>query len=108
MQIKKLEQELGVYIFERFQKSVLVTQIGQQIIDKAQELLNLSNDIKNLSTNFQQPKQQLFKIGIFPTLAQYLLLPLIHTMQQEHETIQIYPVEEKSKRPINSALYIYR
>ncbi|WP_440651700.1 LysR family transcriptional regulator [Cysteiniphilum sp. 19S12-1] len=63
MQIKKLEDELGVAIFERFQKSVLVTAIGQQIIDKAQSLLTIAQDIRDLAAMHNKTEDLLFKIA---------------------------------------------
>ncbi|WP_440994446.1 LysR substrate-binding domain-containing protein [Cysteiniphilum litorale] len=96
MQIKKLEDELGVAIFERFQKSVLVTAIGQQIIDKAQSLLTIVQDIKDLAATHNKTEDLLFRIGLFPTLAHYLLPQLIHTTLADKSPIKIYPIEEKS------------
>ncbi|WP_119342815.1 LysR substrate-binding domain-containing protein [Facilibium subflavum] len=101
MQIKKLEDELGVNIFERFQKTVLVTPEGSVLIEKMQALLNIAKDIKHTAESFRQKDAQLFKIGLFPTLAQYLLPPLIKAIQQTHSDIQIYPVEEKTDVLLN-------
>lgn len=54
MQVKKLEDELGVAIFERFQKNILITPAGEVIIEKARELLNTAKDIKNTAELFQK------------------------------------------------------
>ncbi len=96
MQVKKLEEELGVAIFERFQKSIFVTPIGEEIIAKAQGLLTLAQDIKRAANLYNKEEAKLFKVGLFPTLAQYLLPGLIRISQQEKSTVNIYPIEEKT------------
>ena len=47
MQIQKLENELGVKIFERNNKNILITEIGQKIINKAKVIDLLRNDFIN-------------------------------------------------------------
>lgn len=96
MQVKKLEDELGVAIFERFQKNILITPAGEVIIEKARELLNTAKDIKNTAELFQKKDKHQFKIGIFPTLSQYILPPLIRLTQDEQTKLKIYPLEDKT------------
>ena len=96
MQVKKLEDELGVAIFERFQKRVLITEVGEQILEKAQDLLTVAQDIKALAATHNKKEDLLFKIGVFPTLAQYLLPQLIHSAHSMKSPIKLYPIEEKT------------
>jgi LysR family transcriptional regulator, hydrogen peroxide-inducible genes activator len=74
--IKKLEEELGLSLFERSRSSVTVTSIGQLIINQANVVLDEAEKIKELS---QQGDGQLgypFSLGLIYSIAPYLL-PLI-------------------------------
>lgn len=75
--IKKLEDELGVILFERRKQDVLVTPIGKQIICIAEEILERSKDIKQISKESQGNLSTELKIGAIYTIAPYLLPKLI-------------------------------
>jgi len=95
-QLKKMEEQLGVQIFERGKKQVIITSIGQQIIDKAQELLNTHNQIKQTAKQFSDPLSGELKIGVFPTLAPYILPIITPQIKDNYPKLQLYIVEEKS------------
>jgi LysR family hydrogen peroxide-inducible transcriptional activator len=73
MQIHKLEEELGVKIFDRSKQPVITTEAGAAIVDQARKILSERNVINEI---IQQKKGVLtgeLRIGIIPTLAPYLL-----------------------------------
>lgn len=80
--IKKLEEELGVTLFERRKQDVLVTPIGKQIIAIAEEILERSNDIKQIAKEEQGDYSSELKIGAIYTIAPYLLPKLIPEFQK--------------------------
>ena len=69
MQIKKLEESLGIKIFERNNKRILITPIGQQVIDTAQTILQQIEQLQNLCESAQNPLAGDLVLGAFPTLA---------------------------------------
>jgi LysR family hydrogen peroxide-inducible transcriptional activator len=75
--IKKLEEELGVTLFERRKQDVLITPIGKKIITLAEEILERSKDIKQISKEAQGHLTTELKIGVIYTIAPYLLPKLI-------------------------------
>lgn len=75
--IKKLEDELGVILFERRKQDVLVTPVGKQIISIAEEILERSKDIKQIAKEAQGDLTTELKIGAIYTIAPYLLPKLI-------------------------------
>jgi len=75
--IKKLEDELGVILFERRKQDVLITPVGQKIIRIAEEILDRSKDIKQLAKETQGDLTSELKIGAIYTIAPYLLPKLI-------------------------------
>lgn len=85
MQIKKLEEELGVLIFDRSKKPVYTTDIGKQIIMQSRLSIREVYRVKELVQESREDYQGDFKVGIIPTLSPYLL-PLFIT-----EFIQKYP-----------------
>ncbi|WP_319380578.1 hydrogen peroxide-inducible genes activator [Thiomicrorhabdus sp.] len=75
--IKKLEEELGVIIFERRKQDVLITPIGEKIIKIAEEILERSQMIKEIAQESQEDMTAELKIGAIYTVAPYLLPKLI-------------------------------
>jgi len=75
--IKKLEDELGVILFERRKQDVLITPVGQKIIRIAEEILESSKEIKQIAKETQGDLISELKIGAIYTIAPYLLPKLI-------------------------------
>tara|TARA_A100000164_G_scaffold226075_1_gene200406 strand:+ start:43 stop:975 length:933 start_codon:yes stop_codon:yes gene_type:complete len=75
--IKKLEEELGVPIFERKSNEISVTNLGSQIIDKAEFILEQISIIKNLSKKNKDPLVGNIKVGVIHTIAPYLLPKMV-------------------------------
>ena len=96
MQVKKLEESLGVKIFERNNKRVLITDVGQSIIATAKHILQEVDLIKEISTNAKNPLAGNFKLGAFPTLASYILPSLVPLIKEQLPHIRLILVEEKT------------
>ena len=75
-QIKKLEEELGVVIFERTNRSVQITPVGQDIVAHARQMMEQADAIEQLAKTYQDPLTGPLRIGAIPTLSPYLM-PLI-------------------------------
>ena len=75
--IKKLEDELGVAIFERGSSEVTVTQIGAQIITQAEHVLEQTAFIKNIANQNKDPLVGPLRVGVIYTIAPYLLPQLV-------------------------------
>jgi len=78
--IKKLEDELGVAIFERGGIEVSVTPIGLQIVAQAEHVLEQTASIKSIAKQNKDPLVGPLRLGIIYTIAPYLLPQLVHTM----------------------------
>jgi len=73
MQIKKMEEELDVLIFDRSKQPVLPTMAGKEIIAQAKKILE---EAKKLEIVARETKEQIsgeLRIGVIPTIAPYLL-----------------------------------
>ncbi|TCW33647.1 hydrogen peroxide-inducible genes activator [Gulbenkiania mobilis] len=79
--IKKLEDELGVTLFERGGPEVAVTEIGERIIEQAQRVLEEADAIKRLAGEHQNELVGPLKLGVIFTVGPYLLPKLIPALR---------------------------
>ncbi len=75
--IKKLEEELGVSIFERGGTEVAITPIGQRIVSQAQKVLEASAYIKEIARQGHDPLDGPLRVGVIHTIGPYLLPKLV-------------------------------
>lgn len=78
--IKKLEDELGVVIFERGGTEISTTPLGAQIVAQAERVLEQTASIKEIAKQNKDPLAGQFRLGIIYTIAPYLLPQLVKTM----------------------------
>jgi LysR family hydrogen peroxide-inducible transcriptional activator len=91
--IKKLEEELGVQLFERRASDVTVTPVGQQVVEQAQRALEAAAGVKHVA---QQGKDQLagpLRIGAIHTIGPYLFPELIPVLRKQAPKMPLF-VEE--------------
>ena len=77
--IRKLEDELGVTLFERGGTEVGVTAIGQRIVTQAQKVLEESASIKEIARQGHDPLAGPLRVGVIHTIGPYLLPRLVPT-----------------------------
>ena len=73
MQIQKLEDQLGILIFDRSKHPVVPTEIGGAIISQARLILSDASRIKEIIDQEKGILSGTLRIGILPTLSPYLL-----------------------------------
>ncbi len=78
MQIKKVEEELNVLLFDRSKKPVMTTEMGIQVINQARIILQEAERIPEIIQNQKDEIKGELHVGIIPTLSPYLL-PLFIT-----------------------------
>lgn len=93
MQIKKLEDDLGVILFDRTRQPVVPTDIGARLIEQAREVLNSTGRIKEIISEDKTNVGGTLRIGIIPTLAPYLLPIFIGDYIRKYPNVKI-EVEE--------------
>ncbi len=93
MQIHKLEEELGVIIFDRTKKPIKATSIGMEIIDQARHNLRGIDRIKDIVREQSKEIKGHLHIGIIPTLAPYLLPLFITSFLEKYPQVSL-SVEE--------------
>ena len=79
--VKKLEDELGVTLFERRAAEVTVTEIGEKIVEQSQRVLEQANAVKDIAKQGKDPLAGPLKVGVIFTIGPYLLprlIPILH------------------------------
>ncbi|MCK6618509.1 MAG: LysR substrate-binding domain-containing protein [Cyclobacteriaceae bacterium] len=89
MQIQKLEDELGVKLFDRTKQPVIPTEIGERIIAQARIVLREAGLIKSLIAEQQNTMAGEIRLGIIPTLAPYLLPELIKSIRGKYPQVAL-------------------
>lgn len=76
-QLKKLEETLGVILFERNNKTVMLTAIGRQCLQVAKAALLQVEELQKLARQSQDPLAGELRLGVIPTIAPYLLPKIV-------------------------------
>ena len=94
--VSEMENQLGVMIFERDNKKVLVTPIGEQILAKAREIKLQVEDLHNLSAGKQEPLSYPITIGVIPTIGPFLLPKVLPSVKKAFPRLSLKVVEATS------------
>jgi LysR family transcriptional regulator, hydrogen peroxide-inducible genes activator len=95
-QIAKLEDELGVQLFERGPRSATPTVNGRALIRQAQIVLDEVERLRALARAGQDPLQGPFHLGVIPTAGPYLLPLLLPVLRQRWSQLQLLLREEQT------------
>ena len=95
-QVRKLEEELGVQLVERAPRKVMLTPVGKEIAERARSVLNEIEQIRAVARRNINPAEGTLRLGIFPTLAPYLLPHVIPTLRKKFPKLTLQLAEEKT------------
>lgn len=93
-QLKKLEEELGVILFERTRRSVATTPQGESIVEQARRVLEQADALRQLARSCQDPLVGPLRMGVIPTLSPYLMPLLLKPLQKRFPQIKLVLSEE--------------
>ncbi|MBV7532782.1 hydrogen peroxide-inducible genes activator [Chitinophaga sp. sic0106] len=98
MQIQKLEDELGIKLFDRSKLPVVPTEIGTAVISQARIILKENARIREIIADQKKEVQGNLKVGIIPTLAPYLLPRILTGFMKKYPKVKLeiweYPTEQ--------------
>jgi LysR family hydrogen peroxide-inducible transcriptional activator len=104
--IHDLENILEVQLFERTKKKVLITETGQAVINKAQQILQTTQELVEIAAD-RVDGQKLsgnITLAVIPTIAPFLLPPLLARLRQDFPALQLY-LREAQTEPALEELY---
>ncbi len=103
MQIQKLEDELDILLFERSNRKVMLTRVGQQILASAQKAINAVEEMKAIAQAAQDPFAGDLYLGAFPTLASYYLPKVVLTLTEKLPKLKLF-LQESVTLDLQTAL----
>lgn len=98
MQIQKLEEELGVLLFDRSKHPVKPTAIGSKIIEQARNVVNESHRITEILQESKNQMEGPFKLGIIPTISPSLVPRFVGRFHEKFPKIQLQIQEMRTDR----------
>lgn len=103
MQVQKLEEELGVMIFDRKKKPIELTEVGKKIIEQAKNIVNESHRIKDIVDQQKGYVGGEYKLGIIPTVMPTLLPMFLKTFVKKYPKVAL-KIEELNTNQILSKI----
>jgi len=88
MMIQKLEEELGIRIFDRSQQPVVPTQEGEEIIVRARQIMADVGLLKEFTQELRHEVSGELKLAVIPTLAPYLLPLFLKSFVEKHPLLK--------------------
>ena len=102
MQIKKLEDELGIKIFNRKNKPFVITELGQKIISQAKKVLLEEKKINDIINQDKEIFTGKLKIGITPSLLSSISDVIISSFEKKFKNVELVISEVKSEDITNA------
>jgi LysR family hydrogen peroxide-inducible transcriptional activator len=93
-QIKKLEDELGVVLFERTKRSVTLTAPGKALLPHARRTVEEADVLTQLARASRDPLAGPLRLGVIQTLSPYLIPLLLKPLKRQHPQMQLILTEE--------------
>lgn len=89
VQIQDLEKQLGVVLVERNRKGIALTQYGEEIARRTVDILTNVRDLVDHARQHRQPLDGVLRLGVIPTVAPYLLPPLLPLLRDRYPTLEL-------------------
>ena len=96
-QIQQLEGVLGVKLFERDRKRVLLTAAGEEVVARARRVLVEADDLLAVATRARDPFTGTFRVGVIPTIAPYFLPEVTRVLAVAYPSLRLVFREEKTE-----------
>jgi LysR family hydrogen peroxide-inducible transcriptional activator len=93
-QIRKLEAELGVTLFERTSRAVAVTPIGEALLVHARRAVQEADTLTELARAYRDPLAGPLRLGVIPTLSPYLMPLILVPLRERHPQLKLVLTEE--------------
>jgi len=104
LQVKKLEDEIGLILFDRSRQPLEVTPMGEAFLQKARRIINEVLELKELVNQDRNQIAGNFKVGIIPTLSPYLLPRFINDFIRSNQETKLIVEEIQSERLIDQLI----
>lgn len=96
-QIAELERSLGVQLFERDRRQVLITPAGEELVERARRMLLLAEDLRDAAARRGDLLTGTLRLGVIPTIAPYLLPDIDPVIRAEYPGLMLRWTEDKTE-----------
>ena len=94
--IQELESQLGIKIFERNKKTVLITSLGEKLLIQARIVLGDVKDFVGIARAHEAPLMGDLHLGVIPTIGPFLLPAILSDLRKSFDKLKLYLKEEMS------------
>ena len=102
MMVQKLEDELGVKLFDRNAQPIRPTPTGKKVIEQARNALSQITRIKEIVREEERSLRGIFRLAVLPTIAPYLLPRFFQRLSEEYPELDIRVLEMKTAPTIEA------
>lgn len=92
-QVQKVEESLGIQIFERTKRVVQLTPTGSEVVEQARLVLRETERLVEIAERRKEPLCGLFRLGVIATLGPYLMPHLLRPLRKKHPELDLVLVE---------------
>src|SRR5882762_9231911 len=97
-QVQAAEQLLGVQVFERDRRSVLITPAGDDVVGRAREALAAIDAVGDAARRRGEPLVGRLRLGVIPTIAPYWLPALLPAVRKKYPRLELVLREDQTAR----------
>ncbi len=97
LQVAQLESALGVILFERLPRGVVITEAGAALLERARRTVVEADDLVATAERARDPLAGTLRIGLIPTVAPYLLPSLAPALRGRYPRLQLLWLEDKTR-----------
>jgi LysR family transcriptional regulator, hydrogen peroxide-inducible genes activator len=106
MQLRKLERELGVELFDRSRTPVRPTDVGAEVVEQARRVVDEVERVREIAADAAgggEARGEL-RLGVIPTIAPYLLPPLLARLRDAHPEVRLQVEEAQTEEVLDRLL----
>jgi len=96
--IKELESQLDAHLVERDRRSVRLTPLGAQVVERARRLITEAGDLVAAARAGREPLSGPFRLGVIPTIAPFLLPAALPPLRRRFPSLELYLREDLTER----------
>ncbi len=87
--LRELESTLGTQLVEHDRQTVLMTPLGLELANRARDILGATQDLVEQATKAQEPMSGPLRLGVIPTIAPFLLPPVLNRLHQHYPQLRL-------------------
>jgi len=96
--IKELETILGAPLVDRTHRSVVLTPLGHEVVERGRRLLADAEDLAQLAHAAREPLSGALRLGIIPTVSPFLVPRVLPALRRTHPKLKLYLTEDLTAR----------